>query len=310
MSPERAQPRASAVGGLRRASNAVIGRGAALLLRALRLTNPDIMGAMFGWLMRRVGPFLREHRIGRENLAAAFPEKSGAEIERILAGVWENLGRVAAEFAHLDRLYDYDPAKPDGCRVGSRPEMDAIFERLRDDGKPALIFAPHLANWELPAVAAKARGLAAATLYRRPNMTAVADAIVKLRRSCMGTLISSGPGAPFILAHALEQGAHVAMLVDQHYERGVKVVFFGRPCKANPMLARLARHYDCPIHGTRAVRLPGNRFRVELSPALEVPRDADGRVNVEGTMQAITSLIETWVREHPEQWLWLHRRWR
>ena len=61
--------------------------------------------------MRRLGPWLPEHRVGRANLAAAFPEKSPAEIEQILRGVWDNLGRVGAEFAHLDRLWDYDPSR-------------------------------------------------------------------------------------------------------------------------------------------------------------------------------------------------------
>jgi KDO2-lipid IV(A) lauroyltransferase len=109
----------------------------------------------------------------------------------------------------------------------------------------------------------------------------------------------------------LEAGGHVAMLVDQHYVNGVDVTFFGRTCKANPFIARLARHIDCPIHGTRVVRLPDKRrFRVDLTEAIEPRRDVDGKVDIAGTMQAVTSVVEDWVREHPEQWLWVHRRWR
>jgi len=88
------------------------------------------------------------------------------------------------------------------------------------------------------------------------------------------------------------------------------VIFFGRRCKANPMLARLAQHGEGPIHGVRMLRLGGRRFRGELTEALEVPRDPDGRLNIECTMQAITCVVEPWVRGHPEQWLWLNRRWR
>jgi KDO2-lipid IV(A) lauroyltransferase len=126
----------------------------------------------------------------------------------------------------------------------------------------------------------------------------------------MGTLVAGGPDAPFRIASALEAGMHVALLVDQHYGNGPEVTFFGRKCRVNPMLARVARHVDCPIYGTRAIRLPDHRLKVDLVGPLEVPRDPDGRVNVEATMQAITSIVEGWVREHPEQWLWLHRRWR
>ncbi len=181
---------------------------------------------------------------------------------------------------------------------------------MRDDGKPALIFAAHLANWELPAIAASAYGLNATVLYRRPNLGAVADALINLRAGSMGTLVPTGIDAPFKLMRSLEADGHVALLVDQYYVQGVDVTFFGRRTKANPMIARLARHCDCPIHGVRVVRYPGHHLRLELTERLEPPRDAEGKPDVAGTMQMITDVVEKWVREYPEQWLWLHRRWR
>jgi len=148
-------------------------------------------------------------------------------------------------------------------------------------------------------------------LYRRPNIGAVSDAIIQLRKGSMGNLVSTGLDAPVRLVRELEAGGHVAMLVDQHYVNGVDVTFFGRRCKANPFIARLARHVECPIHGTRIIRLPDrHRFRIDLTEAIEPARDSAGKIDIEGTMQAITSVVEAWVREHPEQWLWVHRRWR
>jgi KDO2-lipid IV(A) lauroyltransferase len=258
--------------------------------------------------MRRLGPWLPEHRLGRANLRAAFPEKSDTEIEEILRGVWDNLGRVAAEFAHLDRICSGHPMNRDHI------EYDAAtidrFIRLREDGKPALVFAAHLANWELPAILAHSDGLETTVLYRRPNLGAVADAVIAIRSGHMGTMEPTGLQAPIKLAHALQDGQHVAMLVDQHFVKGVEVTFFGRRCMANPLIAMLARQVECPIHGTRVIRLPGHRFRAEISEEIVPPRDAEGRIDIQGTMQAITAVVERWVREHPEQWLWLHRRWR
>jgi Kdo2-lipid IVA lauroyltransferase/acyltransferase len=280
------------------------------LLRTTRYFDPVKTANLFGRVARWIGPLLREQRIGRANLTAAFPEKSAQEIETILAGVWDNLGRIAAEFAHIDQIWDYDPARPQDSRIEFEPRSAELYDRLRDDGRPALIFACHLGNWELPALAAAAHGLDAAVLYRRPNIASADRIIQEMRAVKMGTLIPASHDAPFKLAQALQGGQHVAMLVDQYFTNGVEVTFFGRKTKANPMLPRLLRQVDCPIHGVRIIRLPGYRFRAELSEEIPPARDAAGQIDVQGTMQAITSVIEGWVREYPDQWLWLHRRWR
>jgi KDO2-lipid IV(A) lauroyltransferase len=295
---------------LKPATGAILGVVAVGLLRATRYFDPDRTANFFASVTRAVGPWLSEHKIGRANLSAAFPDKTPAEIDSILMGVWDNLGRVGAEFAHLDHIWKLDPERWDNSRVEPAPGTIEKFEKLRDDGKGALIFASHLANWELPALAGPAYGLESAVLFRRPNIAAVDRAVQEIRSVNMGTMIATTHDAPLRLAQALQKGVHVGMLVDQHFGRGVDVTFFGRTTKANPLLARLARQVEVPIHGVRIVRLPNHRFRAELSEEITPVRDAEGKIDVQATTQAVTAVIEEWVREHPEQWLWLHRRWR
>jgi len=290
--------------------DAAVGALTVSLLRTTRWFDPIKTANLFGRVARLIGPLTREQRIGRANLTAAFPEKSSQEIEAILAGVWDNLGRLGAEFAHLDHIWEHDPAFPEKSRIEILPRTHELFAQLRLDGKPALIFAGHLGNWELPAVAAVAHGLDAAILFRRPNSASANKIIEELRAVKMGTLIPAGRDAPIKLAEALRNGQHVAILVDQYFSNGVDVTFFGRKTKTNPTLARLLRQIECPVHGVRIIRLPGHRFRAELSDEVKPVRDASGQIDVQGTMQAITSVIEGWIREYPDQWLWLHRRWR
>jgi KDO2-lipid IV(A) lauroyltransferase len=291
--------------------NTAVGFLTVALLRLLRLFPRRGTSNTVGRMMRAIGPWFPEHKVGRENLRAAFPDKSPEEIEKILAGVWENLGRIGAEFAHLDRLkvLDYE-------RGG---EADVVYDRvdferfltIRDSGKPTLVFSAHLANWEVPALAPAYYNVKSNLLYRRPNIGGIADAVVKMRAGCMGNLIPTGLDAPVRLLHALERGEHVGMLVDQHMVKGVDVVFFGRWAKANPLIAQLARHSGAAIRGVRVVRKEdGNSFWGELTDEIAPARDAEGKVDIQGTMQIITGIVEGWVREHPEQWLWLHRRWR
>src|SRR4030088_510292 len=290
--------------------DAAVGALTVAMLRTTRYFDPIKTADLFGRVARLIGPVMREQKIGRANQTAAFPEKSPEEIEIILAGVWDNLGRIGAEFAHLDHIWEHDPAHPEDSRIEIEPRTHELFAQLRLDGKPAPIFASHLGNWELPALAAVAHGLDAAILYRRPNIASADRVIQDIRAVKMGTLIPAGRDAPLKLAEALQNGQHVAMLVDQYLTNGVEVTFFGRKTRPNPMLAGVPEEVQYPLRGVRILRLPGHRFRPELSEEVQPVRDAAGQIDIQGTMQAITSVIEGWIREYPDQWLWLHRRWR
>jgi KDO2-lipid IV(A) lauroyltransferase len=280
-------------------------RGVFALARAL---GPDRSSAVGGAIARRLGPLLPQHRIGLENLRAAFPDRSEAEIRAILAGAWENIGRLGAEYPHLGQLFDYDHFSGEIGRI----EVDGIehFIALAEDGKPALIFSAHLANWELPPICAARYGLDATVVFRPPNEPAAAHVLHEIRSQTMGGLEAARQGAAFAMRGVLERGGHLGMLIDQHFTRGVTVDFLGRPAFTNPIMGKFARAFDCPVHGVRVIRLPAGRFRLQLTPALDLPRDAEGLVDVQGAMQAMTRVVEDWVREHPEQWLWMHRRWR
>lgn len=281
------------------------------LVRILKRADPDKSSDAIGRLARRCGPFITTSRVARDNLRLAYPEKNSAEIEEIVRGVWENLGRVAGEFVHLEKLWDYDHAR---ANQGRCETFDAEkFGALRDSGKPALIFSAHLANWELAAVCAAAHELNAAILFRTPNNRFTAEVIHETRARTMGQLLPAGLQGTFAMSSALERGGIVAMLVDQYRSAGrggVPVTFFGHLTYANSTILRLARQFDCPVHGVRVIRLPQHRFRVELTDAIPLARDARGRIDIQPSMQTIMSVIEGWIREYPEQWLWLHRRWR
>src|ERR1700682_2974067 len=114
---------------------AAVGALTIAMLRTTRYFDPIKTANLFGGVARLIGPALREQKIGRANLTAAFPEKSPAEIETILAGVWDNLGRIGAEFAHLDHIWDHDadhPEKESRIEFGARTKQ--VCEQLRDDG--------------------------------------------------------------------------------------------------------------------------------------------------------------------------------
>ncbi len=279
------------------------------LFGILRLLGPERASDLGGWLLRSASPLLPVNRVAIANIRAAFPEKSDAEVRAIARGAWENLGRTVAEYAHLKTLFDYDYHNPDRP---SRVEVSGIehFIALKDDAKPGLIFSAHLGNWELPAICAAAYDLDTTAVFRAPNDPAIASVVHEIRSGAMGGLAAARQGAAFAMQGVLEKGGHLGMLIDQHFTRGVVVPFLGRPALTNPIMGKFARRFECPVHGVRVIRLPHHRFRLELTPPLELPRDAGGEIDVAGAMAMMTAVVDGWVREHPEQWLWMHRRWR
>lgn len=265
--------------------------------------------AAASWLMRKIGPRLKGHRVARANLVAAYPTKSHSEIDQILAGMWDNIGRVFAEYPHLDSLWDFDASQESGHIVLDEDSRKRFLAMRELDG-PALLFTAHLANWELPAWALGCHKGEAAVSYRPPKVASVERELANIRRGSKVTYLPAGVNGPFKIKNAMRRGAWIALLVDEHLSHGIRVDFFGRTCTASPILARLARQFNCPIYGSRMVRLPAGKFRLDITDPIAVPRDAAGKIEVEATTQAITRIIEGWVREYPEQWLWLQRRWR
>jgi KDO2-lipid IV(A) lauroyltransferase len=281
--------------------------GAAFTL--VRLLPLDWASALGGFVARSIGPRLGVSNVGRRNLAAAFPEKSPAEIEQILRGAWDNLGRTGAEYAQLDRIFDTDPMGP---IPGGRIAVEGVehFMKLRDEGKAGLIFTAHCGNWELLPIGAMRHGMSIAIFFRPPNNPFAAELVRRIRRRSMGRLLPSGLLGTLAAQEALTRGEHLGMLVDQHHGLGQPIPFFGRPARTALTLAKLARRFRCPVHGVFVERLDGARFRMVIQPPLALSWSEDAQADLRAAMMQVNQVIEGWVRAHPAQWLWFHRRWR
>lgn len=276
-------------------------------LNLLKILPADPAIRFADWLMRKVGPRLGRHKLMLVNLKNAYPEKSEAEREAIALASWGHMGRLAAEYVFLDELFDFDPerATPGRIEVSGVP----IFLDLRDNPRPFIVFTAHTANFELLPVAGNAFGLNVTVMFRPPNNPYIAEKVFSFRAARMGKLVPSHAGSAFALARQLEMGQGIGVLVDQKFRKGLSTDFFGQPVQTNPLLAKLVRQFDCEVYPARCIRLPGNRFRLEIEPKIDIPRNEKGAVDVQATGQLLNDTVERWVRENPEQWLWYHDRW-
>ncbi len=278
---------------------------AALML--LKLLPADFALNLIDRVARWLGPKQKRHRLMLYNLKRAFPKKTDEERLKIAMDSWGSMGRMAAEYVYLDKLFDFDPERPGRGRV----EVSGIplFLEIRDLKGPFIVFTAHTANFEMLPVAGNAFGLDVTVLFRPPNNPYMADMVHGFRADRMGALVPSHAGSSFALARQLESGGGVGVLVDQKFSKGADTTLFGVPVKTNPLLAKLVRQFNCPVYPARCIRLPGNRYRLELEPALTIPRKENGDVDVNATAQLLNDTVERWVREYPGQWLWYHDRW-
>ncbi len=291
----------------KRAADYVVAQILFGLLRVVRLLPPDTGLALADRVGRLLGPLTPRHRLAKDNLRQAFPDRDADWIETTARENWGQMGRIAAEFVFLEDLFDFDPEHPGDGRV----EVEGIetFIELRDRKGPFIFFTGHLGCFELLPIGAAAFGLEFTALFRQPNNRYIAKEVQSARKTSGGHLIPSKAGAVWSLAGILKGGSSVGVLVDQKFRKGVRTTFFGRPCKTNPLLPKLARQYGAEIYPARCVRLPNARYRLELIPRIEPPRDAAGAIDIEGTCQMLNDVVEGWVREHPAQWMWFHDRW-
>lgn len=291
----------------KRAADYVVAQLLFGLLRLVRLLPAETGLAFADRTARLLGPLTPRHRLAKDNLRQAYPEKDEAWVERIARENWGQMGRIAAEFVFLDDLFDFDPEKPGAGRI----EVEGVdtFLELRERKGPFIFFTGHLGCFELLPIGAAAFDLEFTALFRQPNNRYIAKKVQSARRTSGGHLVPSKAGAAWSLAGVLQRGGSVGMLVDQKFRKGAETTFFGRPCKTNPLLPKLARQFDCEIYPARSIRLPNGRYRLELKPRLDLPRDATGEIDVAATCQLLNDTVEGWVREHPEQWMWFHDRW-
>ena len=293
---------------LRMANYWLIARAAMVALFVLRRLPMDAALDFADRTARRLGPLFGRHRVALDNLRHAYPEKSEEEIRAIALDMWGNMARLAAEYIFLEQLFDYYPGRPNSGRIQARGIE--IYERVAAEKKAHIIFTAHLGNFEMIPIAGEAFGLRTTAMFRPPNNPYIAQYLLTTRMTQMGSLLPSRAGASIALARILEEGGNIGVLVDQKFQRGVMTTFFGRPCETSPLVPKLARQFECDVYPARCKRLPGKRYRLEMEEKLEMPRGADGRIDVKASAQLLNDVVERWIREDPGQWMWFHKRWK
>jgi KDO2-lipid IV(A) lauroyltransferase len=218
--------------------------------------------------------------------------------------MWDNLGRVMAEYAHLDKLHTDGPDPR--IEILGLDTLDAAIAR----GKGVLLVSGHFANWEVMPFGARDLGVSGGVVVRPANNPYVHRWLERARiRNGMAEQIPKGaPGTRRIFS-LLRKGEAALLLVDQRASEGIMIPFFGRDAFTTPAPAALALKLGAIVVPASNERVGGARFRMTVYPPIEPPNTGDPARDLIEFTAAMTQFIEARVRERPHEWLWIHKRW-
>jgi KDO2-lipid IV(A) lauroyltransferase len=267
-----------------------------------RLLPVDWASAMGGAVLRALGPLSGAHKVADRNLRLAFPDMSEAERERVLVAQWDGFGRTFAEFSLMDRILP-STGRVEVVNVERLHQIAA--ERL-----PVVFISGHLSNWEVMPAAIVDSGVTCQMTYRAANNPYVDDRIKKSRFRYGVRLFApkGGDGARELL-EAMGRGESVALMNDQKFNGGVAAPFFGHLAHTAPGPTRLALRFGTVLQPMSVQRTKGARFKVVVHDPIIVPRTGDRTADIEAGVRLINRFMEDRIRERPEEWFWVHKRW-
>ena len=276
---------------------AVILRAALLLPRRVLLA----IGSGVGWLESVLDR--RHSRVALANLRSVYgPELPEKEIRRIARACWRHFGRTLFDSLAFPKL----SAKS----VGTVVEYEGL-EHIRAAyarGKGVILFSAHFGHWELVALMQGYLGMPLA-LVARPLDNHRLERMVAGLRSGSGNTVVHKRSAWRAMLEAIRRKIGVAIMMDQDARgQGVFVPFLGRPASTTPSLALLALRTGAAVVPVYSLPLEGGRWKVVYQPEVEVRETGDRDADVLRVTAECTAIVESWVRSHPELWLWMHRR--
>lgn len=283
---------------------ALLGFEAGLLERIWRLVegqDPDRASAMGARLGRLIGPRTYKHKQVTRNLRIAFPHWLPHEVEGMALKVWGEIGRTVAEYPHLPKICD--PAEG-RIRIVDLGGLDLV----RRSGRPGIFVSAHLANWNVPAVVVGWQGLPLTVIYAKQKNAAL-EAKIERWRAAIGSSFLEVRQAGRQMLRELQRGRSLGILMDQRYDKGELIPFFGEPAPTSIGPAKLALHMGLPLIPVRVQRLEGARFTITACRPIEPEPGLTQDEAARSMVLKVNRLFERWIRERPEQWLCAKRRW-
>ena len=257
------------------------------------------LGGTLAWIY---GLFSNRNLIGMKNLNLVFPEKKFIEKKKILRKMWFHFGRVIGEYPHLHKINVHNNKNIQVIGINN------LLGPLKKK-KNCIYFSAHIGNWELSSHPLTQNGFKINFVYRAFNNEYVDDLLRKIRFKYGVKLIKKGSDGAKECIKILKNKENLGMLIDQKMNDGLPIIFFNKLAMTAPAIAKFALKFKCQIIPALCIREKGVKYKIEYFKPIKYSF-LKKLESEEKIMLYLNKIIEDWILKYPDQWIWVHDRWK
>jgi len=273
-----------------------------ILFYIFRLIPINIVSLIGGKLFQITGPFSKSHKTAISNFKKVFPSLNEKEIKKNISKSWNNLGKTFIELTILNKLLN---EKNQRIKIEGMEHLNQIKKK----NEQVIFFGIHQANWELLVPSLDKLGIRVGAIYRHINNPYINSLIINIRANTLHSketfYTPKGKESAKEVLSAINKGKSLILLIDQKDSAGSKVKLFNYSVKTQIGFLKIAKKNNLKLMPIQTIRKKINNFKIIIHPPINPFKNKKNDIDA---MLEIHELIERWIKEHPNQWLWQHQR--
>ena len=267
-----------------------------------RLIGLRFSSILSGYIMLLLGPLFRSKNISNKNLRNALPNSTGSERKRILNKMWFNYGQILSEYMFIKNF-----RKSEKFSKKILVENQKVLEKIKLDKNPVIFISGHFNNFELMAMHIEKSGIDLAAIYRPLNNIFLNPIMEKIRTKyiCKKQIKKGISGTKQLLKHFKEKTS-VALMIDQRVSEGIKSKFFNKDALTTTIPAQFIKKFNIKVVPIYIERLNNNNFKIKIYDPITFQKDE----TIKSITLHLNKILEKMIMKNPEQWIWMHNRWK
>ena len=272
-----------------------------ILFIIFKILGFKLASNMGGYIGKKIGPLFRSKQTILTNIKNAFPSANKADLELIIQNMWENYGKILAEYVFLK---DFRKGKlNDYIEIEGKEHLN----KVRDSNEQVVFVSGHFNNFELMAMQIEKSGIKLAAIYRPLNNIFLNGIMEKIRTKYIcKNQIKKGRSGTRELLKSFNNKNSIALMIDQRVSEGEKSNFFGQDAFTTTIPAQLVKKFGCKIVPIHIERYNDFYFRMKVEEPINYNKDS----SIEEITLSLNKLLEKMILKNPSQWIWSHNRWK